>query len=117
MREFAPIACLSRNTVLQISERFATLNPYSFGGTIRKVEDVNYEDSDPRKPFRDLYGYAISAKRYCLFEGKHVRKIIDAKAHGIGYLMSPLKGKRDKHTRSIRCGILADSFAERRHQP
>jgi hypothetical protein len=53
-------------------------------------------DTDPRKPFRQLYGYAISAKRYCLFEGKHARKIVDAKAHGIGYLMNPIRGKRNK---------------------
>jgi hypothetical protein len=60
------------------------------------VEDVNYEDGDPRKPFRELYGYAISAKRYCLFEGKYVRKIVDAKAHGIGYLMSPILRRGDE---------------------
>ena len=96
MREFAPVPCLSRDTVVKISERFAALNPYSFGGTILKVEDVNYVDGDPRKPFRDLYGYAISAKRYCLFEGKHVRKIVDSKAHGIGYLMNPIHRKSER---------------------
>jgi len=95
-REFAPVACLSRDTVIKISNRFTSLNPYSFGGTILKVEDVNYVDGDPRKGFRDLHGYAISAKRYSLFEGKHVRKIVDAKAHGIGYLMSPIQRKTDK---------------------
>ena len=63
MREFAPVPCLPRDTVLKISERFATLNPYSFGGTILKVEDVNYEDSDPSKPFRDLYGRDRSGRR------------------------------------------------------
>jgi hypothetical protein len=42
-----------------------------------------------------LYGYAISAKRYCLFEGKHARKIVDAKAHGIGYLMNPIRRQDD----------------------
>jgi hypothetical protein len=95
-REFAPVPCLSRDTVVKISDRFAALNPYSFGGTILKIEDVNYVDGDPRKPFRDLYGYAISAKRYCLFEGKNVRKIVDSKAHGIGYLMNPIPRKGDK---------------------
>jgi hypothetical protein len=95
MREFAPVPCLSRNTVIRISERFAALNPYSFGGTILKVEAVNYVDEHPRKPFRDLYGYAISAKRYSLFEGKNVRKIVDSKAHGIGYLMNPVQRKPD----------------------
>jgi len=94
-REFAPVPCLSRDAVIKISERFTALNPYSFGGTILKIEDVNYVDADSRKPFRDLYGYAISAKRYCLFEGKHVRKIVDAKAHGIGYLMNPIRRKPD----------------------
>jgi hypothetical protein len=93
MREFAPIPCLSRDTVLRISERFTSLNPYSFGGTILKVEDVNYQNSDPRKPFRELYGFAISAKRYAIFEGKYARKIVDAKAHGIGYLMNPLRNQ------------------------
>jgi hypothetical protein len=95
-REFAPVPCLSRDTVVRISERFAALNPYSFGGTILKVEDVNYVDGEPRNGFRDLHGYAISAKRYSLFEGKHVRKIVDAKAHGIGYLMSPIQRRPDK---------------------
>jgi hypothetical protein len=95
-REFAPVPCLSRDMVLEISDRFASLNPFSFGGTILKVEDVNHVDGDSRKPLRDLYGYAISAKRYCLFEGKHARKIVDAKAHGIGYLMSPIQRKADE---------------------
>jgi len=94
-REFAPIPCLSRDRVIEISRRFASLNPYSFGGTILKVEDVNYIHGDPSKGFRDLYGYAISAKRYCLFEGKQVRKVVDAKAHGIGYLMNPIRRKGD----------------------
>jgi hypothetical protein len=73
-REFAPVRRLSRDQVIEISQRFASLNPYSFGGTILKIEDVNYIDGDPSNSFRDLHGYAISAKRYCLFEGKHARK-------------------------------------------
>ena len=64
-------------------------------GVRRSVRLVRSRISDPRKGFRDLYGYAISAKRYCLFEGKHVRKIVDAKAHGIGYLMNPIRHKGD----------------------
>jgi hypothetical protein len=94
-REFAPIPCLSHDQVIEISKRFESLNPYSFGGTILKIEDVNYIDGDPSKGCRDFYGYAISAKRYCLFEGKHARKIVDAKAHGIGYLMNPIRRKGD----------------------
>jgi hypothetical protein len=96
-REFASVPCLSRDPVIEISNRFTSLNPCSFGGTILKIEDVNYIDGDPSKGFRDLYGNAISAKRYCLFEGKQVRKIVDAKAHGIGYLMNPLRRQGDDH--------------------
>jgi hypothetical protein len=95
-REFAPVPCLSRDRVIDISKRFESLNPYSFGGTILKIEEVNYIDGDPSKGFRDLYGYAISAKRYCLFEGKQARNIVDAKAHGIGYLMNPIRRKGSK---------------------
>jgi hypothetical protein len=96
------IPCLSRDTVVKISERFTSLNPYGFGGTVLKVEAVNHEPSekkpkgDPTKPFRDLWGYGISAKRYPLGEGKHFRKITDGKAHGIGYLMSPIKREKDE---------------------
>jgi len=96
-REFAPVPCLPRDRVIEISNHFVSLNPYSFGGTILKIEDVNYIDGDTSKGFRDLYGYAISAKRYCLFEGKQGRKIVDAKAHGIGYLMNPLRRKVGEH--------------------
>ena len=47
---------LSRDQVIEISNRFASLNPYSFGATILKIEDVNYIDGDPSKGFRNLYG-------------------------------------------------------------
>jgi hypothetical protein len=39
-REFAPVPCLSRDRVIEISKRFASLNPYSFGGTILKIEEL-----------------------------------------------------------------------------
>lgn len=89
-KEFADIPALSHAKIKEISERFTSLNPYSFGGTILKIEDINYEDGDPQKPLRTLMGYAISAKRYCLFrETRKGVEIIDAKGHGLGYLMSP----------------------------
>ena len=89
-REFAPVPVLSHATVKKISARFASLNPYNFPGTILKIEDVNYENSDSRQPLRTVQGLAISAKRYCLFTGtRGTVKIVDAKAHGIGYLMPP----------------------------
>jgi hypothetical protein len=50
--------------------------------------DANYVDSDPDKPQRQLYGNSISAKRYALYEkiGDADTKIVDPKAHGIGFL-------------------------------
>ena len=86
-REIAPIPVLPHSTVLRIARRFRSLNPYSFGGDLLKVEDVNYEDGNPKTgSLRTVDGYAISSKRYALMEGS---KIIEVKGHGLGYLMSP----------------------------
>jgi hypothetical protein len=56
-------------------------------GSILKIEKVNF---DGREQI-DLFGYAISAKRYVLYrydaQGNIV--IVDAKAHGLGYLYPP----------------------------
>jgi hypothetical protein len=90
--EFAPVPVLSRKQVFEIAKHFESLNPYSFGGSTLKDEKVNHVDNDPDKPLRNnLFGYAISSKRYCLFSGKHVREIVEGKEHGIGYLMDPTK--------------------------
>jgi hypothetical protein len=84
------IKALSWNQVEKIAEKFTSLNPYdrkAVTGSILKIEDVNF-DTDKRQ--RQLYGYAISAKRYVLYErtGNELR-IIDPKAHGLGYLFPP----------------------------
>ena len=69
-REIAPIPVLPHSTVLKIARRFRSLNPYSFGGDLLKVEDVNYEDGNPKTgSLRTVHGYDISAKRYALMEG------------------------------------------------
>ena len=72
-----------------IVDWFAALNPYEFGGSILKVEDVNASlktgEADP------LYCFAISSKRYALFNltpdsGPIMRKV---SAHGLGHLLAP----------------------------
>jgi DNA polymerase elongation subunit (family B) len=69
---------------------FSDLNPYDFGGSILKVEDVNFGSGDgrARKP---LYCWAVSAKRYALFNidanGQPVLR--KASAHGLGHLRAP----------------------------
>jgi len=72
--------------------------------------------------YRNLYGYAISAKRYCLFEGKNVRKIVDSKAHGIGYLMNPVQRKRDKDQGQFtnafwQCVLQNEGVSPKREEP
>jgi hypothetical protein len=91
-----PILSLSHDTVKKIASRLRSLNPYSFGGDLLKIEDINYvpdKNGKPTNALRTIHGFAISAKRYCLQEGK---KIVEVKGHGLGYLMSPaLKDNED----------------------
>jgi hypothetical protein len=63
-----PINALSWKQVREISDRFAALNPYdrkTIPGSILKVEDDNYDPTTRNQ--RQLYCFAISAKRYALF--------------------------------------------------
>jgi len=85
---------LSWAEVQAIVDKFAALNPYDRNivkGSILNLVDANYVDSDPKNPQRQLYGYSIAAKRYALYErvDKKDIKIVDPKAHGIGFLYPP----------------------------
>lgn len=77
-----------------IVEWFAALNPYDFGGSILKIEDVNgsLEHGLPRP----LFCLAISSKRYALFNldasGRPVMRKVSA--HGLGHLLPPY-GEQD----------------------
>jgi hypothetical protein len=79
--------------VKTVVDWFTPLNPYDFGGSILKVEDVNnsLEDGQPLP----LYCFAVSSKRYALFNlgpdgGPVMRKV---SAHGLGHLLSPYGDK------------------------
>lgn len=69
---------------------FAPLNPYRKPGSILQMEDVNYA-ADGSGRLEPLFAFAISAKRYALFnidaQGRPV--IRKASAHGLGHLMAP----------------------------
>ena len=72
---------------------FGRLNPYSFPGSILKVEDVNckLEDTRIRQP---LFVWAVSAKRYALFNVEDGQPVIrKASAHGLGHLQAPYDNK------------------------
>jgi hypothetical protein len=95
----AGVEALSLEEVRGIADKFKKLNPYdrSLVPDLLKIEDVNFADSDPTKPFRQLYGYAVSAKRYALFtrSGNDIQ-IEKASGHGLGYLLAPKKRREDE---------------------
>ena len=106
-RGIPAIKALSWAQVVEVVKRFAALNPYSrdaVPGSILKVEDDNY---DPKtKEQRQLYCYAISAKRYALFSKKAhgkpelLREGINNKSnhwseHGLGHLLNPTDPESD----------------------
>jgi hypothetical protein len=75
--------------VRQVVDWFTLLNPYTKRGSILKVEDLKYGiGSDRMVP---LYCFAISAKRYALFNlTKDNRPVLrKASAHGLGHLLDP----------------------------
>lgn len=80
-----------------IVEWFKSLNPYDFGGSILKVEDENFSlDNGQPEP---LYCWAVSAKRYALFNIASdstpvMRKV---SAHGLGHLLPPYRDNPPSH--------------------
>ncbi|MBS0618474.1 MAG: hypothetical protein JSR44_09810, partial [Spirochaetes bacterium] len=75
--------------VNSIVDWFAALNPYSFAGSILKIEGVNASlvGGTPEP----LYCWAVSSKRYALFniapDGRPVLRKVSA--HGLGHLRPP----------------------------
>jgi hypothetical protein len=94
------VRILSWAEVQAIVDKFAALNPYNrkiVKGSILNLVDGNYVDSNPKKPQRQLYGYSIASKRYALYVriGQNDIKIIEPKAHGIGFLYPPKDSPKD----------------------
>jgi hypothetical protein len=88
----------------RVREWFNPLNPYSDKGPLLREETDNYAlkegregtDGNTTKAIEPLYAYAISAKRYGLFnlnkDGKPV--IRKALAHGLGHLLRPVENPK-----------------------
>jgi hypothetical protein len=76
-----------------IQNWFKPLNPYSTEVPILKLEDENYAIRDGKitNELEPLYLFAISAKRYVLFNLGNDGKIIIRRgsAHGLGHLIAP----------------------------
>lgn len=86
------ITALSWADVDEIVAKFARLNPYDqtiVPGSILKVEAVNF-DKDLAQ--REIWCYAIAAKRYCLFgrTDRGVELVGEPSEHGLGHLLSPI---------------------------
>lgn len=75
----------------EIVERFRALNPYDsaiFSQSILEIKDVNFDASGNQ---RDLWCYALAAKRYAFLvkTGRRSFDLIDASEHGLGHLLDP----------------------------
>jgi hypothetical protein len=111
------LKALSLEEIRAISDKFKRLNPYdpSLVSEILKIEAVNFEDSNPKKPFRQLYGYAISAKRYALYtRSRNDIQIEKASGHGLGYLFAPKKRKGNEDEETPRWVMEAWNFLLRK---
>jgi hypothetical protein len=85
------IKALSWDEVEAIRQHFAALNPYDrtvMPGSILKIEKENF-DADGQQ--RQLWCYAISAKRYALFtlDEQGWPQLVKWSEHGLGHLLNP----------------------------
>ena len=92
------VRALSYGDVDAIIDRFAGVNPYDpelVPGSILELEEWNFDPETGER--RHLYCYAVSAKRYALynldgFGGPVLRKWSE---HGLGHLLNPLDPDAD----------------------
>jgi predicted nucleic acid-binding Zn ribbon protein len=96
----APVPALSRSTVRDVADRFASLNPYEpslVPGSILNVVRVAFDPDTGVE--REIWCLSLAAKRYCLFtlgaDGRPsiARTTDDAyrSEHALGHLMAPDK--------------------------
>lgn len=80
--------------VESVANWFDNLNPYDVKAKILKIEDVNFDHVDAT-PYKPLYCWAVSAKRYALFnlDADNSPVIRKASGHGLGHLHEPYTEK------------------------
>jgi DNA polymerase III epsilon subunit-like protein len=97
----AAVTALSWRQVKEIEDRFSSLNPYDrefIPGSVLKIEDVNFDPVSGVQ--RQVFCFAISAKRYTLFLKDEngaplpLKKDVNSKDngwkdHGLGHLLNP----------------------------
>lgn len=81
-----------RTKVEAIRAWFAPLNPYAVKGSLLKLEPANFAIDEPSRA-KPLFAFAVSAKRYALFNldaaGRPILR--KASAHGLGHLLAPYR--------------------------
>lgn len=85
------------NRAQEVQEWFTPLNPYAETAPLLKIEGYNYSLSD-KDTLEPLYCYAISSKRYALFNlDKNGQPILrKVSAHGLGHLLAPYQRPNTK---------------------
>ncbi|MFI5387372.1 MAG: hypothetical protein ACHQ50_14780, partial [Fimbriimonadales bacterium] len=86
------VRALSWAAVEAIAQRFAALNPYArqaVRGSVLEVKDINFDEGGRQ---REVWCYAISAKRYTfLLRDQRGRLLVrDPSNHGLGHLLNPM---------------------------
>jgi hypothetical protein len=95
-----------KGRVEEVCAWFEPLNPYDQPGSILELEDQNFGIED-RSEEPALYCYAVSAKRYALFNlDRNGSPIIrKASAHGLGHLYPPY-GNEDPEAPERQSGVM-----------
>jgi hypothetical protein len=90
------VKAITWKEIKDICRKLNRLNPYdrNFVGEILKIEDCNYDRAGDR---RQLYGLAVSAKRYVVYTRSNSKiQVIKPSEHGLGVVYVPDKRKRYK---------------------
>jgi transposase len=87
----AAIKALSWDEVEALRQRFAALNPYDRSVVPGSILEIEKENVDADGHQRQLWCYAISAKRYALFtlDEQGWPYLIKWSEHGLGHLLNP----------------------------
>jgi hypothetical protein len=87
------------NKTKQVYEWFKPLSPYKGKPSLFQIEDENYKNGE----LEPLYCYAISSKRYALFNLDNNNKPIMRKvsAHGLGHLQAPYKKSDEGYLKGV----------------
>lgn len=84
-----PTATNLNETARQVVNWFNPLNPYAFGGDLLKYEDENFvldATGKATKVLQPLYAFAVSSKRYCLYNITDGQRIMrKTSAHGLDF--------------------------------